>query len=54
VVEVYHHNLEQQYGRSSKQLPWGRRNKGSELMKQITTESVIKMFDTVVREQKLV
>ena len=53
VVEVYHHNLEQQYGRSSKQLPWGRRNKGSELMKQITTESVIKMFDTVVREQKL-
>jgi heptosyltransferase I len=52
-VEVYHHNLKQQYGKSAQQLPWGRRNKGSELMKQITTESVIEMFDTVVREQKL-
>ena len=53
VVEVYHKNLQQQYGKSASQLPWGRRNKGSELMKQITTDSVIKMFDRVVREQKL-
>ena len=53
VVEVYHDNIQQQYGKPAHQLPWGRRNKGSELMKQITTESVINRFDAVVREQKL-
>lgn len=53
VVEVYHQNIKQQYGKSAQQLPWGRRNKGHNLMKQITTESAIKMFDRVVREQNL-
>lgn len=54
VVEVYHQNLQQQYGKSAEQLPWGRRAKGMQLMEQITTESVIAMFDLVVKEQKLV
>jgi heptosyltransferase I len=53
VVEVYHQNLQQQYGKSAQQLPWGLRVKGAELMQQITTESVIAMFDRVVKEQNL-
>ncbi|MGB2374898.1 MAG: glycosyltransferase family 9 protein [Porticoccaceae bacterium] len=53
VVEVYHKNLQQQYGKSAEQLPWGRRVKGKQLMEQITTESVTAMFDLVVEEQKL-
>ena len=51
VVEVYHQNLQQQYGKSAEQLPWGRRAKGRQLMEQITTESVIAMFDLVIKEQ---
>ena len=54
IVEVYHQNLQQQYGKSAEQLPWGRRVKGANLMEQITTESVIAMFDRVVMEQKLI
>lgn len=54
VVEVYHQSLQQQYGKSAEQLPWGQRVKGKQLMQQITTESVISMFDLVVKEQKLV
>jgi heptosyltransferase I len=53
VVEVYHQNLQQQYAKTAKQLPWGRRVKGAELMQQITTEAVIAMFNRVVEEQKL-
>jgi heptosyltransferase I len=53
IVEAYHKNLLQQFGKTAKQLPWGRRVKGAELMKQITTKSVIAMFDRVVEEQNL-
>lgn len=54
VVEVYHQNLKQQYVKTADKLPWGRRVKGVNLMEQITSESVIAMFDRVVEEQKLV
>jgi heptosyltransferase I len=54
VLEVYHQNLKQQYGKTADNLPWGRRVKGVKLMEQITSESVIAMFDRVVEEQKLV
>ena len=54
VLEVYHQNLKQQYGKTADKLPWGRRVKGVNLMEQITSESVIAMFDRVVEEQKLV
>jgi heptosyltransferase I len=54
IVEVYHQNLRQQYGKSAAQLPWGRRVKGNQLMAQITTEAVIAMFERVVAEQKLI
>ena len=54
VLEVYHQNLKQQYGKTADKLPWGRRVKGVNLMQQITSESVIAMFDRVVEEQKLV
>ncbi|MDG1694243.1 MAG: glycosyltransferase family 9 protein [Porticoccaceae bacterium] len=53
VVEVYHQNLKQQYGKTADKLPWGQRVKGANLMEQITSESVIAMFDRVVEEQKL-
>jgi heptosyltransferase I len=53
IVEVYHKNLLDQFGKTAEQLPWGRRVKGAELMKQITTKSVIAMFDRVVEEQNL-
>ena len=43
--------MQQQYGKSAEQLPWGQRVKGKQLMQQITTESVISMFDLVVKEQ---
>lgn len=50
VVEVYHHNLQQQFGKNASQLPWGKRCKGADLMAQIQTDTVIAMFDRVVRE----
>ena len=46
--------MKQQYGKTADKLPWGRRVKGVNLMEQITSESVIAMFDRVVEEQKLV
>jgi heptosyltransferase I len=51
VVEVYHHNIQAQFGRPASQLPWGKRCKGADLMAQITTDAVIKMFDTVVAKE---
>lgn len=51
VVEVYHQNLKQQTGKTAKQLPWGTRVKGKELMQQISVESVKQMFDRVVKER---
>ena len=53
IVEVYHQNLQKQFGQSAGQLPWGRRVKGNQLMAQISTEAVIAMFDRVVKEQKM-
>ena len=45
VVEVYHHNLQQQFGKTADQLPWGKRCKGEDLMSQIQIDAVIKAFD---------
>ena len=53
VVEVYHQNIEQQCGKPSDQLPWGKRAKGADLMEQITVESVLSMFDHVVQKEQL-
>ena len=52
-VEVYHHNLRQQFGKSAAQLPWGKRCKGQDLMAQISINQVIKMFDRVVKDNAL-
>ena len=53
VVEVYHKNLQQQYGKTAEQLPLGLRLKGTRLMEQISTESVIAMLDKVIRERQI-
>jgi heptosyltransferase I len=50
-VEVYHKNLQQQFGKTAAQLPWGKRCKGKDLMSQIQTREVTKMFDRVVKEK---
>ncbi len=50
VVEVYHQNLERQFGKTAGQLPWGTRVKGSDLMMQIEIEPVVAMFERVVAE----
>ena len=54
VVEVYHKNLQQRFGKTAEQLAWGLRLKGKGLMNQISTQSVIAMFDKVVREQQII
>ncbi|MBQ4834019.1 glycosyltransferase family 9 protein [Pseudoalteromonas sp. MMG010] len=53
VVEVYHQNLLKQTGKTAEQLPWGTRVKGDDLMAQITTQSVMTMFDNVVEKELL-
>jgi heptosyltransferase I len=53
VVEVYHQNLLKQTGKTAKQLPWGTRIKGDDLMTQITIDDVKTMFDHVVQKESL-
>jgi heptosyltransferase I len=53
VVEVYHHNLLKQTGKTAQQVPWGTRVKGDDLMSQITVEEVKTMFDQVVKKESL-
>ncbi|MBQ4813533.1 glycosyltransferase family 9 protein [Pseudoalteromonas luteoviolacea] len=53
VVEVYHQNLLSQKGKSAKELPWGTRVKGADLMAQIEVEQVKSMFDKVVKQEQL-
>jgi heptosyltransferase I len=53
VVEVYHSNLLKQKKKTAKQLPWGTRVKGADLMSQISSERVIKMFDNVIIKEGL-
>lgn len=48
VVEVYHQHLKNQFGKNSEQLKWGTRVKGENLMHDISTESVIDMFEQVI------
>ncbi|MEE4202349.1 MAG: glycosyltransferase family 9 protein [Halieaceae bacterium] len=45
VVETYHQNIEQQYGKPSSQLPWGKRAKGESLMQGISINAVRAEFD---------
>ena len=54
VVEVYHKNLQRQYGKTAEQLPWGLRLKGEALMKQISTDAVISMLDRVITERQII
>lgn len=54
VVEVYNQNLQQRFGKTAEQLSWGLRLKEKGLMKQISTQSVLAMFDKVVREQQII
>jgi len=49
VVDVYHQQLQQQYGKSSDLLPWGKRLKGHHLMSLIETQSVIAKFNQLVK-----
>ncbi|MBQ4847419.1 glycosyltransferase family 9 protein [Pseudoalteromonas sp. MMG005] len=53
VVEVYHYNLFEQKKKTAKQVPWGTRVKGADLMSQISTEQVVTMFDHVVNTERL-
>lgn len=46
-VEVYHENLKIQSGASDRDLPWGYRLKGANLMVQISANRVRDMFDRV-------
>lgn len=51
-VEVYHQNLQQQFGKPASMLPWGKRCKGADLMAQIQTSKVTAMFDQVIQNQQ--
>ncbi len=51
-VSVYEQCLQQQYGKSSSELPWGTRVKGAELMNQITLDDVIEQFDILTTINK--
>lgn len=53
VVEVYHHFLNQQQGKSADELPWGKRVKGAHVMEAITTDAVIGMLERVCAERGL-
>ncbi len=50
VVEVYHHHLLAQTGKTCEQLAWGKRVKGPLLMEDIKVATVIKMFDQICGE----
>ncbi|WP_196140594.1 glycosyltransferase family 9 protein [Aliikangiella sp. G2MR2-5] len=50
VVSHYESMLETQTGKSVSELPWGKRVKGSGLMKLISVEQVLAMFDKVISD----
>ncbi len=49
-VSVYEKILEQQTGKTVQDNPWGKRVKGDDLMAQISVESVIRMFDRIIKK----
>lgn len=53
VAEVYHDNLIKQKGKPAKQLKWGTRVKGRDLMAQITIEQVKQQFNRLVKDFEL-
>lgn len=48
MVEVYHHHLYLQHGKTANALPWGARVKGEHLMADITVDQVIACFDRII------
>lgn len=50
VASVYDKAINDQYGKSWEQLPWGTRAKGENLMEGITIESVCEKIDRVVND----
>ena len=54
VVEVYHASLLKQFHKTDKQLPWGTRVKGKQLMQGITVPAVIEQFERICADFKLV
>lgn len=53
VVEVYHHHIKEQRGRDSRWVKWGVRVKGEDVMKDISIENVIRMFNRITIEKNL-
>ncbi len=53
VVSAYAQHLQQQYGRSEAELPWGTRAKGDDLMAALTVEQVLAGFDRICRDHGL-
>ncbi|WAJ69669.1 glycosyltransferase family 9 protein [Catenovulum adriaticum] len=51
VVEVYHQHLKAQFSKGADKLKWGTRVKGENLMQDISTQSVIDMFDRVIESR---
>ena len=45
VISVYEKHVQEQHKKPLAELPWSTRAKGSHIMKDITTEQVIEMFD---------
>jgi len=53
VTEVYHKNLLAQRDKTTHQMPWGTRVKGSEIMSQISVDMVIAQFERIVIDFEL-
>ncbi|WP_017444401.1 glycosyltransferase family 9 protein [Gayadomonas joobiniege] len=53
VVSVYEQAVKQQYKKDAKQLKWGTRAKGEDLMQMIEVSDVIEVFDKLIVEQRL-
>jgi len=52
VVSVYDECIKEQTGKSWKQLPWGKRAKGTSLMSRINTNAVTEMINRVLTDTK--
>ncbi len=48
VVSVYDDMIEQQYGKTWQELPWGTRAKGQDLMNEISLEKVVQQVDALL------
>ena len=53
VVDVYHATLLKRLHKTDKQVPWGTRVKGKNLMSDITISAVIEQFDRICADFKL-